>query len=243
MQTSLESRSVFLFYIIHQNQTHRHLLPLRSRRVTGKINAELENQRSYFQQRRFLITSSKFSSTYHQRKHSSETIASEVIYLGSLAKGIHVTKFVSLTSSILGLAIQPYLISQATTVHPAFVVVVGSFVCLFTYITPLAIHWLTKRYVIELQFNPKSGIFTCTTLSFFMRLKQMTFQASDVTVPEIPGPFTSFLVKGIPLFVDPRQFSDPDAYRLLMGYDKPIDLKLGKLESDEADQSRTQMEK
>lgn len=39
--------------------------------------------------------------------------------------------------------------------------------------------------------------------------------------------FTSFLVKGIPLFVDPRLFPNPEHYGRIMGYDKPIDLQLG----------------
>jgi Protein of unknown function (DUF1301). len=38
--------------------------------------------------------------------------------------------------------------------------------------------------------------------------------------------FTSFQIKGIPLFVDPRLFDEPEHYAKIMGYDKPIDFKL-----------------
>lgn len=47
-----------------------------------------------------------------------------------------------------------------------------------------------------------------------------------MTVPEVPGMFTSFLVKKRPLFVDPALFDDPEHYVRIMGYDKPIDFKL-----------------
>lgn len=53
-----------------------------------------------------------------------------------------------------------------------------------------------------------------------------------MTVPEVPGMFTSFLVKTkdmrrpAALFVDPKLFDDPTHYVKIMGYDKPIDFKL-----------------
>jgi len=55
---------------------------------------------------------------------------------------------------------------------------------------------------------------------------QITFTTDDVAVPDVPGMFTSFLIKGIPLFVDPRLFDEPEHYAKIMGYDKPIDFKL-----------------
>lgn len=48
-----------------------------------------------------------------------------------------------------------------------------------------------------------------------------------MTVPDVPGLFTTFHAKGIPLFVDPQLFEDPNHYAKIMGYDKPLDLKLG----------------
>lgn len=38
--------------------------------------------------------------------------------------------------------------------------------------------------------------------------------------------FTSFYAKNQPLFVDPKLFEDPKHYGKIMGYDKPLDLKL-----------------
>jgi hypothetical protein len=54
---------------------------------------------------------------------------------------------------------------------------------------------------------------------------QITFNKSDVLVPDIPGMFTTFKVGDVPLFVDGQQFSAPQHYVKLMGYDKPLDLR------------------
>jgi transmembrane protein 70 len=62
-----------------------------------------------------------------------------------------------------------------------------------------------------------------------------------VIVPDVPGMFTSFLVKdksskkSIPLFVEPRFFNDPSHYVKIMGYDKPMDFKLNLTESNESE--------
>lgn len=69
----------------------------------------------------------------------------------------------------------------------------------------------------------------CLLLLLFPFL-QIHFKVDDVKVPEVPGMFTSFLVKNQPLFVDPRMFKELEHYGRLMGYDKPIDFHLGEEE-------------
>lgn len=54
----------------------------------------------------------------------------------------------------------------------------------------------------------------------------MHFKIEDVIRPDIPGMFTSFLVKKQPLFVDPSVFDDIDHYSRIMGYDRPIDFSV-----------------
>lgn len=56
---------------------------------------------------------------------------------------------------------------------------------------------------------------------------QTKFTPADVKVPEVPGMFTSIMVKDTPLFLDPNSFENTDHYIKIMGYDKPIDFKLG----------------
>lgn len=52
-------------------------------------------------------------------------------------------------------------------------------------------------------------------------------------VPDVPGMFTSVIANGKAMFFDLKQFEDPSHYGRLMGYDKPIDLKLGKPPQDD----------
>lgn len=63
---------------------------------------------------------------------------------------------------------------------------------------------------------------------------QTTFKIDDIEIPEMPGMFTSILVgpKKVPLFVDPRDFSDTHHYARFMGFDKPIDISF--VEPEEA---------
>ena len=56
-------------------------------------------------------------------------------------------------------------------------------------------------------------------------LLQITFKASEVNVPDIPGMFTTFKVNGNALFVDADSFSSAVHYGKLMGYDKPLDIR------------------
>lgn len=55
---------------------------------------------------------------------------------------------------------------------------------------------------------------------------QHIFKASDVHVPDVTGMFTTFKVHDKALFVDVAQFTDPQHYVRMMGFDKPIDFKL-----------------
>lgn len=56
---------------------------------------------------------------------------------------------------------------------------------------------------------------------------QLEFKPEDVQVPDVPGMFTTMNAKGKPLFIEARHFSDPRHYAKIMGYDKPLDFKLG----------------
>lgn len=114
----------------------------------------------------------------------------------------------------------------------------------FTFVTPFLLHVITKRYVTELFYDPKTREYTAVIITFFLVKKQIKFRVEDVTVPEIPGMFTSFLVKPksgrgkpIALFVDPKLFDDPTHYVKIMGFDKPIDFKFEELRNTENDEN------
>lgn len=154
--------------------------------------------------------------------------------LGTLAPNIKSVKIFSLTTSIAGLLAQPVLLDQAAKLGsstPVIVVVCG-FVGFFTFVTPLLIHTITKRYVTEMHYDQLTNEYIATVISFFLMKKQIKFKVEDVHVPEIPGMFTSLLVrsknskKEVALFLDPKLFEDPTHYVKIMGYDKPIDFRM-----------------
>ncbi|XP_016956306.1 transmembrane protein 70 homolog, mitochondrial [Drosophila biarmipes] len=149
------------------------------------------------------------------------------IYYGTLAPRMKVVKFFSLSTSLAGLAAQPILLEQGMKIGgtgmAVFLCTIGGF---FTFVTPLLLHFITKKYVTELHYNPQTEEYTATTISLLLQKVKTKFRPNDVVVPEVPGMFTSFLVNKRPLFVDPALFDDPEHYVKIMGYDKPIDFKL-----------------
>lgn len=44
--------------------------------------------------------------------------------------------------------------------------------------------------------------------------------------------FTTMKAKGHPLFIEARFFNNPMHYAKIMGYDKPIDFKLGESDNE-----------
>ncbi|TDG45764.1 hypothetical protein AWZ03_007798 [Drosophila navojoa] len=149
------------------------------------------------------------------------------IYYGTLAPRMRLVKLFSLSTSLAGLAAQPILMEQGMKIGgtgmAVFLCSVGGF---FTFVTPILLHLVTKKYVTELHYNQATDEYIATTISLILIKIKTKFRPSDVTVPEVPGMFTSFLVKKRPLFVDPALFDDPEHYVRIMGYDKPIDFKL-----------------
>ncbi|XP_042886511.1 transmembrane protein 70 homolog, mitochondrial-like [Penaeus japonicus] len=130
------------------------------------------------------------------------------IYRGILATQIRMVKTFSLSTTMLGLMMQPIIVQKAAETSFGIVVAMGSFIGFFTFVTPLLIHWITKKYVTRLEYDHEKDLYSATTLSFFLREKKIHFKVQDIHVPAVPGMFTTFLAKNKPLFVDPKMFSD-----------------------------------
>merc|ERR1712025_1126710 len=108
-----------------------------------------------------------------------------------------------------------------------------SLVGVFIVGNPLLIHWLlAKRYILRLQYNVDSKVFTAHVMTFFGFEKTFTFTASDVHVPDVPGLLSMFKVKGQPMFANEADFTSIQVYKHMMGYDKPFDLKFGNKQKD-----------
>ncbi len=102
-------------------------------------------------------------------------------------------------------------------------VAIGTGLGFFTLVTPLLIHFLTKRYVTWMYYDPRTEKFTASTWSFFVREKIHKFTADEVEHPDFGGFLMTVKVEGKPLFIIAEGFLSKEAYIKLMGYDKPID--------------------
>lgn len=147
-----------------------------------------------------------------------------LVYTGNLEANVKRVKFLSLTTSLLGLACQPVIINKTldgSTSKLAFVFV--GWTCLAVIFSPFLLNMVTKRYVTKLTFDDRTKQFTATTLNFINRPKQIKFTRDDVHVPTVPGMFTSFLVHKQPLLIDPSLVIDKEAYSHLLGYDQSLE--------------------
>ncbi|KAL5293138.1 TMEM70 family protein [Megaselia abdita] len=172
-------------------------------------------------------------------RFASTTDGQEKIYTGSLASRMKAVKLFSLTTSITGAAVQPTLLEQSMKVGGTAMAIAACGVAgFFTIVTPLLLHFVTKKYVTELYFNKKTGEYTAITISLVLTRQETTFKPEDVTVPEVPGMFTSFEVNNKSLFLEPSLFPDPEHYVKIMGYDKPVDFKLNLTEAQDPQKSK-----
>ncbi|GFN89829.1 transmembrane protein 70, mitochondrial [Plakobranchus ocellatus] len=133
-------------------------------------------------------------------------------------------KIFSLTTSAIGLSLQPYLF--VTYQDAPLVTAVPFFAALniFVFVNPFLIHYIGKKYVMEMYFEEKTKQFTAVLMTFFARKYSFTFTADDVQVPDVPGLFSILTIKGRPLFVLDSDFTDMEVYKHMMGFDKPLDL-------------------
>lgn len=157
------------------------------------------------------------------------------IYCGTLTPQIKAVKIFSLSSSVVGIISQPFLFNEiASTGNIPVIVAAYTAIGFFTVVTPILLHFITKKYVTHLYYNQNTNTYIAKTVNFFCVTKQTEFTPEDVSVPDVPGLFTTIKVKGKPMFIDPRMFDYPEHYARIMGYDKPLDFKLCQTSENES---------
>lgn len=98
----------------------------------------------------------------------------EQIYYGTLTPKIRAVKVFSLTTSLVGLAAQPILVEQGAKLGgTALIVFMCGFVGFFTFVTPLFLHFITKKYVCRIHYDSATHEYTATTISFFLLKKEV----------------------------------------------------------------------
>lgn len=157
------------------------LRSLRNLHLSGCNTIKL-NQRcvtSYLQTLNPLISSAVYQNNFCRQNSTDSTSTSEPtakhqIYFGTLTSKIRAVKAFSLSTSIVGLAAQPMLIEKSSQLGGAsIVIVVCSFVGFFTFVTPLVLHFITKKYVTEINYDPVKDEYSATTLSILLRRKEV----------------------------------------------------------------------
>ncbi|XP_047353637.1 transmembrane protein 70 homolog, mitochondrial [Vespa velutina] len=149
------------------------------------------------------------------------------IYDGILKRYIRNLKIFSLSSSAFAIAIQPYFIMQSIAMDSTMGIAGSIILGVLSITMTLLLHILTKRYVTFIYYDSERDKYLATTYSLFLLENKIEFTPDDVVIPEISGIFTTCLIKGKPLLFDENNFNDFNHYQKIMGFDKPIDYKLG----------------
>lgn len=166
-------------------------------------------------------------------KHSERNaIEREMIYNGSLKNKVRTVKIMSLLSSVISVISQPIIYMKI--LEEDNVVGAGTLFALVNVVTissPILIHFLTKRYVIEMYHYPKEEKYTAKLFSFLCKEREITFTPNDVIEPntKVSAALTTCVAGGNPLLFDENNFIDPKHYKIIMNYNKPIDFKVKEL--------------
>lgn len=171
----------------------------------------------------FYHDSSKIKKYLEQEKKFN----GKLVYVGGLTSRLLTAKFISLSSSALGIMMLPFLtdtLSSSSIFAKLFVFGTTGF---FIFVTPLFAQFLTRRYVSRLYYNYEEKKFKAVMISFLMYEYKFEFSLDDVYVPDVPGPFTTIALKSSKrgLFVQVNDIIDDNLVQKIYGYDKPFDIK------------------
>lgn len=195
--------------------------------------------------------SGKANTNPTQKPVEHDEKGAEIIYSGNFRSRIIRVKLFSLSTSVLGIVAQPVLLKHGMEIGGKGL---AAFLCtlagIFTFVTPVLLHFITKKYVIKITHDPKTDEYVATTVSFWLMknevkitatfssmpdsfiwlpfILQTKFKIEDIKIPEIETMFTTFTVgpEKIPLLVDATDFTDTHHFARFMGYDKPVEFEL-----------------
>nr|SVE82148.1 EOG090X0CKL [Daphnia magna] len=169
--------------------------------------------------------------SFKDEDYDAPTAAPDVphqIYKGMLTKQVRAVKTFSFGTSLIGIGMQPILYEHMSAPESSLplMVAIYSAVGIFTFVTPFLIHFVTKKYVTDIIFDPATKKYQASVYRFLPTKRKINFKLEDISVPDVPGAFTTLCVKNIPLLCIPSDFLYPEHYIKFMGYDKPVDYQL-----------------
>lgn len=98
-----------------------------------------------------------------------------VVYDGALKKQLRHVKLFSIITSMTGLTMQPVIIKTMDQHGKAATAALLTMVGFFTFVTPVLIHLMSKKYVVEIIFDPTRQEYTAATYNFFLMRKEVRF--------------------------------------------------------------------
>lgn len=156
--------------------------------------------------------------------HSPESLG-ELVYTGNINKGVFVAKYFSVGSSVIGLCLTPWIVSEMSTGGLVFKIAVTTASGFFILVTPLLIHFLCKRYVVKMYYDKASSTFSAVKLNLLAQQRVFKFKPNEIK-DSLTNPLCTVEVRdqGFLLDTDDLMNTNPDAYVAFMRYDQPIDL-------------------
>ncbi|EYB97481.1 hypothetical protein Y032_0140g2166 [Ancylostoma ceylanicum] len=108
----------------------------------------------------------------------------------SIARIVFATKVLSLSSSVAGVIMVPVLSSylwEAAAERPTMMMftIVANTVLLLLSFTPLLLHFLVKRFPVNIYYNHDTKTFTSVHYNFFLRKMARQFKASEVVDAQV----------------------------------------------------------
>jgi hypothetical protein len=93
----------------------------------------------------------------------------ERIYTGGLTSQIKALKIFSLTTSAIGLGVQPLVLTQFLAKYGSGATIgIFSALAFFTAVTPIMIHYIAKKYITELYYDKSTQTYKAITFSFLL---------------------------------------------------------------------------
>ncbi|XP_071783536.1 transmembrane protein 70, mitochondrial [Centroberyx gerrardi] len=224
--------------IVSQSFNNIHITAARHRKpfsVACFRGATVNQQRLHVVRRSFLSLTSKAESRCPSSRCLSTSLHAEegnLVYSGNLGNAVRGVKMFSYTSSGFSLCLMPYLLFQTGLgiQSPAMQVAFCGIIGVFTFLTPVLLHLITKGYVVRLYHDADGDTYTAVTYSVLLTEKKTVFHQKQVRIPEVSKMFTTFYAGKTGLLVNPELFPFPHDYNHLMGYDQPFRFDTGDLE-------------
>lgn len=138
---------------------------------------QLKTFHTSYKWKEFITTAQKrfyVAPTSKEYEKSIKLDGLELVYCGELTSRMKAVKFFSLSTTVMGIILQPILFEEVMKASgTAMTVAACLFVGFFTFVTPLLLHFITKKYITEIYYNSTTKEYTAITISILLQKIQV----------------------------------------------------------------------